>query len=112
MSFHLLDKEQKQVHSRNSLMYRDGQDKVLLFLEQNFCLGYDFEEKQWYKQMQLPTKEKLPGDIFYNSEGLYYMSGTYYKYEDDEDAFEDRKDILVWKYDSATNCSLERDSEQ
>jgi len=104
MSFHLLDKEHKKGHKLQSLMYREGQDKSLLLLSRNFCLEYDFEERKWYKQMQLPLKEKeLPGDIFYHSEGLYYISsGTKYDNDDDNSFFEGRTDILVWRYDSAT----------
>ena len=46
--------------------------------------------------MEFPTKDKYPGEIFYNSEGLFYMSGTYQS--DDED--EEGTDMIIWKYDS------------
>ena len=52
--------------------------------------------------MQLPSKDQLPGDIFYYSGGLFYISGTY----EDEDAFEDRTDILVWRYDSKQKITI------
>ena len=79
-------------------MLRDGQEKGLLILLENCCIGYDFEKKKWYKQMELPTKDKDPGKIFYNSEGLFYMSGTYQSDVEDED--EEGTDMIIWKFDS------------
>ena len=71
MRYHLLDIEQKKSHQFNNLLARKGQEKVLLFIDKDFCYEYDFEENKVFKQMQLPKQD---ADIYYNGQDLFSIS--------------------------------------
>ena len=105
MRYHLLDKEQKNSHVLfNNWLARKGQVKALIGVDTDFCYGYDFDEKKWYKQMQLPQQDAL---IYFSSQGLFCISNMKYV---------GSSEFSVWKWNISnakwlkfSNCSLELD---
>ena len=85
MRYHLLDSEQKKSHDFSNLLARKGQLKVLLVIDEGFCLGYDFKEKKVFKHMQLPKQDAVQV-IVYNSQDLFCISNA------------DSQIVIVWKW--------------